>query len=110
MTHPDVLGPGDERGRQPLGLAGLPQIRQAGKQLAEHRLDLDARNLGAEAEVLPSAAEGHMVAGRPGDVEALRLAERARIAIGGPVVRTTFWPALIWRPPSSVSAVAVRRM
>src|SRR5689334_16189410 len=65
----------DEVGVEPVGLAGQLDVGQALDELAHGRLDLGAGEAGAEAEVGAAAAEGHVVVGRAGDVEAVRVDE-----------------------------------
>ena len=91
-------------------LAGDLEVGQTAEQLAEHHGDLAARELRAEAEVRPRAAEADVV---------VRRARRRRTGTGASKTAssrfaelyhmTTFSPARIGWPAIVVSAVAVRR-
>ena len=58
-------------GAQALRLAGEADVREAAQDLLEGDAQLEPREPGAEAEVAPAAAEGHVRGLGAGDVEAL---------------------------------------
>src|SRR5678815_1757294 len=76
-----------------------PQHRQTREQRSEQHLELEPRELHAEAEV-HTCAEREMPVGRTCDVELVRPVERLRVAIGRPVQE----PDLL-APPQLVSAI-----
>ena len=82
--HRQVLGAGDEVRCQPLGGAGGGDVGQPREELAEQRLDLDARDVRAEAEVRSAATEGDLVVRRGSDVEAVGLGDGASSRLAEP--------------------------
>ena len=63
------------------------QAIEAGEDLAQHRLDLRAPQVSAEAEVWAASAEGDVLVGPPPDVEHARRGEGVGIAVGSGVTR-----------------------
>ena len=55
------------------------------EHLAQHRRDLDARDVQPEAQVRPSPAEGHVRIGVATDVEPIGVGEDVLVAVGRPV-------------------------
>ena len=86
------------------------RCRAVAQQLAQQRLDLDAGDVRAEAEVRSAAPEGDLVVRRASDVEAVGLSEGALVAVCGAVVHDDLVAGCDGTPASSQSCVAVRRM
>jgi hypothetical protein len=84
--HRQLLDAADEvRGAPPRRLAvGERQGGHAPHQLLEEDAQLEAGEVGAEAEVRADA-EGDVVVGRAPDIEPMRLAKGGGIAVGGRV-------------------------
>ena len=68
---------------QPLRLSCQLDALHAGNELLEQDPELEAREVGAEAEVRAGAPEGGVLVGRPPDVEAVRVGELVRVAVRG---------------------------
>ena len=77
QRHP--LDSGDRVRAQPLDRPRELDIAHPSSDLIEHDAHFEAREIGAQAKVL-AIAEGHMVIGGAGDVEALGVIELGRIA------------------------------
>src|ERR1700722_9284705 len=78
-----VLDAVDEAGQQVVRLAGRPDVRYPGEQLAQDDGDLAARQVRAEAEVRPRGAEADVRVGDAGDVEFVGGgAEHALVPVG----------------------------
>src|SRR5438445_949360 len=79
-----VLDAADEVGAEPGRRAGELDVGQAAEQLLEHDPDLQAREVGAEAEV-GADPEAEVVVRMPSDVEAVGMGEVLLVAVRGAV-------------------------
>src|SRR3546814_2371427 len=82
----EVGGAADEVGGQPLRVPGRGEVFEAGEDLAQQRVYLDARDVRTEAELRTAATEGHVVVRRAAQVELVRPVEHLGYAVGGAVV------------------------
>src|SRR2546426_6966200 len=80
-AHRHPLDAVDEVRAQALDRPGQLDVRQAAQQLLEHDLDLQAGQVGAQAEVMPDA-KGEVVVRRAADVETVGVREDLLVAGG----------------------------
>src|SRR5678815_893336 len=79
--HGHRLPPVDKIRTQPAHRARELHVRDAAQDLLEHHAHLQAREVGAEAEVLPEP-EGQVVVRGPRDVETVGVLEDGLVAVG----------------------------
>ena len=79
----------DEAAEQQVGLGGGVEVGHPPQQLAEHDRHLAPGQVGAQAEVRPRPAEGHVLVGGAADVEAERVVEVVSRYTEAPVEQVT---------------------
>ena len=108
VAHGHRLDAADEGRAQARHRAGELDVVQAFDELAEDDAQLEAGEVGAEAEVLADA-EAEVRVGRAVDAEGERLVEDLLVAIRRRVEQAEFSPAGMCWPRSSTSWIGVRQ-